>query len=112
MFALRAHFLTQHVGTTFVLPFAVMDGNSVAVDLTGATVAIAIRLNGADILTGTNADGTISIIEPSSCVATFSASETANLTPAIYRVVLTVTDASGQVTRAHQGNLTVRGTDE
>lgn len=111
MLALRSQFDVQFVGTDFVLPFAIMsDGASV--DLTGATVSIAIRRAGADVLSGTNSDGTISTIEPSSCVATFSASETANLTPAIYRVVLTVTDASGQVTRAHQGNLTVRGTDE
>jgi len=111
MFALRSQFGVQHVGTDFVLPFAIMNDGAY-VDITGATIVIAIRRAGADVLTGTNLDGTVSTIEPSSCVARFTANETSNLTPDIYRVVITVTDALGQVTRAHQDNLTVRGVDE
>lgn len=112
MFAFRSAFPVQYAGTDFVLPFAIMDGDGGAVDLTGATITIALRFNGAEVLTGTNSDATVSTIERSSCVALFSASETAALSPGIYCVNITVTDASGQVTRTHQGRITVRGNDE
>lgn len=112
MFAFRSAFPVQYAGTDFVLPFAIMDGDGGSVDLTGATITIALRFNGAEVLTGTNSDGTISTIEPSSCVATFGANDTDGLDPGIYGVLITVTDSSGQVSRTHQGRITIRGNDE
>lgn len=105
-----SHDFEVETGSTWTRTISAVDNDSNAIDHTGYTVVMDVRVNSdstSEFITLTAGNGRVSINGDGDIVLTISAADTADLTPGDYVYDLKVTDTSSSVQYYLRGNFKV-----